>query len=206
MALRLCDGTRVSGDFSLAAEAGYTPTPEEQECIKRLEEYVTELVAITDDGTSRGKELVEQRQFYLQYLRDRAQQLISRKMTANELLQLICKYEGAFEERAAYVRDCTFVVRPDPDQHDPKIYVDLKYDINPGRITKEQLDLKRSLDKTVTVVKVVLARKTTNNQIIKHEYIRQLIGIGRVGLMNGNIDLAKVTLEPPYPVKAGRLR
>jgi hypothetical protein len=78
--------------------------------------------------------------------------------------------------------------------------------IGRGKATKDQLDLKRDLDKALTVVKCVMqdspagrfalrAAKTAEIQIKRHEYIQQLVGIGRVGLMDGDIELAKVTLE-----------
>ena len=82
------------------------------------------------------------------------------------------------------------------DNKDLSLLADIQFSINKGTATKEQLELKRSLDKAVTVVKVALSATTKpRNRQKQNIYIRGIEGIGQVGLMEGNLALAGVTLE-----------
>jgi len=59
------------------------------------------------------------------------------------------------------------------------LLADIQFSINKGTATKEQLELKRSLDKAVTVVKVALSATTKpRNRQKQNIYIRGIEGIG----------------------------
>ena len=103
---------------------------------------------------------------------------------------------GALEERIDRVKACVFWVYAVSDNKDSSLLADIQFSINKGTATKEQLELKRSLDKAVTVVKVALSATTKpRNRQKQNIYIRGIGGIGQVGLMEGNLALAGVTLE-----------
>ncbi len=194
MPFDLRDVDRASAQFTLAAAAGYAPSEPEQTCLDRINGLLTMLAAIADDGTPRGAEAVSTRNYCREQLRARAREFVAGMLDANELYLTSFKYEGRFEERLARIRAASIVVSPYRDPNLPEMYVDIQYDIGQGITTKEQLDLKRAIDKAVTVVKVVLAG-SGSDAVKRHEYIRALVSIGRVGLLEGNIDLAKSTLD-----------
>jgi hypothetical protein len=205
-ALALSEGTRIPGDFSVGFVDGCEPTIIEKECLDRVNNCVSDLVGITDDGTPRGQQLIANRDADLKLLRECVQKLFAGEMTAESLLFITYKYEGKFEELRASLDNSKFTVTGTPDPQKTDMLIGVHYGIGRGKTTKDQLDLKRDIDQAVTVVKCVMRNsaagrfatppsKTAETQIKRHEYIEQLVGIGRVGLMDGDIDLAKVTLE-----------
>jgi hypothetical protein len=205
-ALTLSQGTRIQDDFSVDFVKGYQPTIKEKEIRDRINNCVAELVAITNDGTPRGQQLIADRDANLKLLREGVEKLLTGEQSAENLLFLTYKYEGKFEEVRVSLDSIKFTVTGIPDPQRTDMLIGVHYGIGRGKTTKEQLDLKRDIDKAVTVVKRVMqdgsnsrftasAGKPEETQTKRHEYIQQLVGIGRVGLTDGDIELAKVTLE-----------
>jgi hypothetical protein len=193
MPFELRDRDGGPGSFVLAAAAGYAANPVEQSCLDRINQLVATVAALADDGTPRGAEAIIARDSFIEQLRARAEEFVVGTLGANEFYLTSFNYEGRLDERLARVRAALIAIRPYRDPNNPEIFVDVEYDIGQGTTTKEQLDLKRSIDKAVTVVKVVLTNR--RDSIRLHEYIRDLVTIGRFGFVGDNIELAKGTLE-----------
>ncbi len=186
MPLALRDGARSPGGFSLVEAAGPPAlTDSERSCLERVNQYLDELAAIADDGTPRGKELLRDRDFCVAQLHARAEELVAGALSAEEMFANSFYYQGRFDEVSARLATSMFHVSP---QVHRGRYVGIQFDIGQGITTREQLDLKRRLDDAVIVVNVVLQHFW--HAARRQYYIERLVGIGRVGLMEGNFDLA----------------
>lgn len=195
-------GARVADipdDFVLAPAGQHQPTPSEQTCLTRINGFVADLTALADDGTPRGGEKIRARDVCLRQLRSAAADFVANQVTADDLLLTSYNYEGRYDEQVAWAEAALIAIngRRDPDH--PDEYIDIEYDISRGATADDLLALKRDIDKSLTVVKAVLApRRVFGRRKIadkRHEYIRALISIARVGLSEGNIALARNTLE-----------
>ena len=81
----LGEGDRVPRDFTVAPAAGYTPSAAEQECLDRLNGYVTELAAIVADGAPQSDKQIEARNACVGQLRDLADRLVGGTMPATDV-------------------------------------------------------------------------------------------------------------------------
>ncbi len=180
--------------FVLEPIENHNPTPEENDCTGRINALVEQILQIIGDDTPRGREAQIARGDFIRQLRARSEDFVAGRLSVTEFYLTSFSYEGRLEERLARVRAAEITIGPYSDSENPDLYVDIQYDISQGTTTKEEVDLKRSIDKAVTVVKVVMTGKG-GNPIKQHEYIRDLVNIGRIGLFEGNVELAKSTLE-----------
>jgi hypothetical protein len=194
MAFVLLDGDRAPGDFTLAAAADYTPSGPEHDCLQRINGFVTALLEKFPSETA-DKELIKERDACIAQLRACAQDLVSGTTTATAVFLTTFQYAGRFEERIARVLGAAWKISPEHSSIDPQIFLDIRYEIGQGTTTSQQLDLKRSLDEAVTVVKVVLAANSYYIRAKRHEYIRALVNIARTGLTEDRIQLASNTLD-----------
>lgn len=187
MPLIIQQGPGGPRDFTLGVAPGGLPlTPEETDCAGRVNGQVADLSAIADDGTPRGKELTEERDACLNRLRASANKHVGGAVTAQELFANSFRLQGIFEERVRRLRASTFQVSPKIDKSGR--CVDLNYDISQGTTTPAQIALIRALDGVIVVVSLVLRRSWHADR--RHAYMERLVGVGRVGLMEGNLDLA----------------
>jgi len=194
----LVEGDRVPSDFSLAPAPGYTPSAGDQQCLDRLNGYVTELAAMAADGTSRNDKQIEARNACVGQLRDLAERLVAGTMPATDAYLTTYVYQGRLAERMTRLGACVFWVSTVADNQYQTLLADINFELLQGQenTTKDQLDLKRALDKAATVVRVALsARRRPRQRLKQNTYIQGLAGIGQVGLTEGNLALATVTLE-----------
>jgi hypothetical protein len=194
------EGERGPHDFVVVSATGYTPTQTERECLDRLNNFVGSVFAQVpeaqpDTSQPRAAELSRERDDCIEQLRMRAQDWIAGRMTAADLFLTTYKYEGRYDERVVRVKASKFIVDAGVDPRHRQFFIDVRYQIGPGPVSKEQLDSKRALDQAETVVKVVLAGRRTATRAKRHKYIRALVNIGRSGLSDGNVELATSTLD-----------
>ncbi|MGE0259986.1 MAG: hypothetical protein AB7T18_14670, partial [Alphaproteobacteria bacterium] len=155
MPFQLDDQDDPPKSFVLTAAGGYTPTAEEDNCLQRVRQFLTQLAGLTGDGTPRGAEIVLARNRCVEQLRTRAEEFVSGTITANDFLLTTFKYEGRLDERLSYIQSASIAINAYRDPSNPEIFVDIEYEISGGVTSKEQLDLKRGIDKAATVVKVI---------------------------------------------------
>jgi hypothetical protein len=108
------EGDKIPGDFALDFVEGYEPTAKEKECLNRINNCVTDLLGIVDDGTARGQQLITNRDADLRLLRECVQKLVAGEMTTESLLFITYKYEGKVEEWRASLGNSKFTVAGSP--------------------------------------------------------------------------------------------
>ena len=152
----LVEGDRVPSDFSLAPAPDYTPSAGDQQCLDRLNGYVTELAAMAADGTSRNDKQIEARNACVGQLRDLAERLVAGTMPATDAYLTTYVYQGRLAERMTRLGACVFWVSTVADNQYQTLLADINFELLQGQenTTKDQLDLKRALDKAATVVRV----------------------------------------------------
>jgi hypothetical protein len=161
-----------------------------------VNEYVTYLATIPVDNSPRGQELINLRDQYLASFHDRATEVFGNSLTVQELLCTKYLYQGQFEIKVQHLVAAIFFVSVEPAQDNR---TSVNFDIVRGRTTAEQADLLRSIQAAQVVVDVVLKRpwqwwKRQQWQEQHLHYMDQLAGVGRIGLTEGNIELAKGNL------------
>jgi hypothetical protein len=187
---------RCPDDFALAAAPGQQLTPPEQLCLDQVNRYVDYLAGIPVDQTPRGLELISLRDAYVALLRARANDAVGNAITLQELLFTRYVYQGQFEGKTAHLvaaKIFVSVITPPPGDRRR-----LNFDITTGTTTAEQVDLVRSIMAAEVVLDVVLnptmlwRRRQRREQ--HSRYMEQLASVGRIGLFEGNIELAKANL------------
>ena len=193
---------RCPRDFALSAAPNQQLTEIEQRCRDQVNGYVTYLATINPnpDG-QRDQELIELRNQYLGLLHDRADDVIANTLTAEELLYTRYVYQGQFEIKFQRIHDAIFVVGFERTRDD---LLRVNFDITKGKTTPEQAALVRSIKETEVVFDVVLKRprlgfastwRSVQWNVRRDYHVRELVNIGRIGLMEGNIELSEDNLK-----------
>jgi hypothetical protein len=190
---------RCLGDFTLEAQDQQLTEPEKL-CRHRVNEYVDYLatipVPVDLDTSPRSQELITLRNQYVALFHDRAAEVVGNTLTVQELLYTRYVYQGQFEAKVQRLVKAVIFVGALLTQD--KRTTRVNFDIYQGTTTAEQADLLRSIKAAEVIVDVVLKRpliwKRSQWQAQHNNYIAQLADIGRIGLTDGNIELAKENL------------
>ena len=187
---------RCPRDFALAEAPNQQLSVLEQLCLDQVNRYVNYLATIPADDTPRGQELIKLRDEYVALFHYRATDVVGGSLTVEELLYTKFLFQGQFEAKAERLEKTIILVSTARAQ-DNRMRVD--FDITKGTTTPEQADLMHSITAAEVVVDVVLKRpwlrwKRQQWQAQHLYYIEQLVSVGRIGLTENNIELAKGNL------------
>jgi hypothetical protein len=172
------------------------PNADEQICRDRVNRYVNYLATIPAEPTPRGQELTNLRDQYVALFHQRAIELVGNLLSVQDLRYTSYVYQGQFEAKVERLVNATFHVTTAPAQEDR---TRVNFDISQGTTTPEQADLLDSIKAAEVVVDVVLKRPwlvwKRPQWLARHRYyIDQLADVGRIGLFEANIELAKRNL------------
>ncbi len=204
MTITLIRGNRFTGDFQLVAVTGSSGA-DDREAVRRFNQFVTRLADLEtiigkpfDPATPLGRELSKSRDSCAKQIGDIARDLVAGKLSPQEAIWRSYFYDGQFQERAARLKTAAFIVQAlEAAKRNPpagNLPYDIEFAIGRGQATSEQLQLKAGIDRALTVVKCVLEGGGKVRARKRAEYINALVQIGRVGLMNGQIDVAQADL------------
>lgn len=190
----LNDSNRFEGDFALVAASGYSATQAEKAYLDRLTKLVTALSQDEMLPEPLADELETARLRYSQAVRREAAEFAAaeqpeRDEIAVRALRNTYYFDGVYRERRSRIRDIPFSVEAQRVNDDSKGLVnDIVIKVFDAKISEARQRFKVEVDRTLTVMKTVLERRSqrsgeSNDEKLSY-YLTALTGAAEVGLMN----------------------
>ena len=207
---RLADAPGFEGRFEVVAEAALAPTSDEQRFCERIKQLMNFLADLGDPDTALARLRLAARADIVGRLRQLAESFIAGRMAPDQAVAATYVIQGRWQAAVAQVNQTPFVVE-ELDGRGAVIQSgahalarDLRIIVFDLPIGTEKLGFKVDVDRTLTIIKVVLrdtgARWRSRAHVAAEEhrranYIHQLAGIARVGLQGKEVSLTTMAKQ-----------
>jgi hypothetical protein len=207
---RLRDAPGFEGRFEVVPEAALAPTPDEQRFCQRVNQLMNFLADLGDPDTALARLRVAERADIVERLKQLAESFVAGRLAPDQAMLATYVIQGRWQAAVARVSQTPFVVEEvdaqgaviEPGARTPPR--DLRIMVLDRPIGAEKLGFKIDVDRTLTIIKVVLrdtgARFRSRAQVAAEEhrranYIHQLAGIARVGLQGREVSLTTMAKQ-----------
>ena len=207
---RLRDAPGFEGRFEVVPEAALAPTPDEQRFCQRINQLMNFLADLGDPDTALARLRVGARADIVERLKQLAESFVDGRLAPDQAVLATYVIQGRWQAAVARVNQTPFVVEEvdaqgaviEPGAGNPPR--DLRIMVFDLPIGAEKLGFKVDVDRTLTIIKVVLrdtgARFWSRAQVAAEEhrranYIHQLAGIARVGLQGREVSLTTMAKQ-----------